>query len=69
MVTVSMPAYYVDPSTNLSTMIGVTGVDIMMSQFDKYGFTEQEVVNQLIGESACQKNELTDCQLQALRTQ
>lgn len=51
-----MPAYYVDPVTNLSTMIGVTGVDIMMEQFDVYGYSEQEVINQLIGESACQKN-------------
>lgn len=63
MVTVSMPAYYVDPNTNLSTMIGVTGVDIMMTQFDKYGYSEQDIIIQLIGEGACQKNELTDCQL------
>jgi hypothetical protein len=31
MVTISMPVYYVDPFTNLSTMIGVTGVDILMA--------------------------------------
>lgn len=41
MVTISMPAYYIDQKTNLSKMIGVIGLDIIMSQFDKYGFTEQ----------------------------
>ena len=68
MVTVSMPAYHVSPVTNLSTMLGVVGIDIMMSEFDIYGFSEQEITNQLIGESACQKNDITDCQLQALRS-
>lgn len=56
MVTVSMPIYYTDPLTNLPTMIGVVGVDILMKQFDKYGFNEQQIIRMLIGESACQKN-------------
>lgn len=68
MVTVSMPAYYIDSSTNLSNLIGVTGVDIMMTEFDKYGYSEQDIIIQLIGEGACQKNLLTDCQLEALRS-
>lgn len=33
MVTVSMPAYYTDPRTNLTTMFGVAGLDINMKYF------------------------------------
>lgn len=39
-MTVSMPIYYTDPNTGLATMIGVVGVDILMTEFDKYGFLE-----------------------------
>jgi hypothetical protein len=31
MVTVSMPVYYVDSFTNLTTMIGVAALDILMA--------------------------------------
>lgn len=39
MVTVSMPAYEVDHETNMSGLIGVAGVDIIMSRFDEYGLS------------------------------
>lgn len=31
MVTVSMPAYYTNKQTNLTTLFGVAGVDIIMN--------------------------------------
>lgn len=39
MVTVSMPAYYKDKSTNLTMLLGVAGVDIRMEQFNNFGYS------------------------------
>lgn len=56
MITVSMPSYYTDPGTNLTTLLGVTGIDILMEQFESRGFDTDQALMKLIGEGACQKN-------------
>lgn len=67
MVTVSMPAYYTNKTTNLTTVFGVAGVDIILNQFNQFGYTQNDVIVKLIGESACQKNLIDSCKLQFLR--
>lgn len=66
LVTVSMAAYYTN-EYNMNGLIGIAGVDIIMDQFYNYGYSESDVLILLIGESACQTNRISDCQLQALR--
>lgn len=49
MVTVSMPAYYTNKTTNLTTVFGVAGVDIILNQFNRFGYTQSDVIVKLIG--------------------
>jgi hypothetical protein len=63
MITISMPAYHTDWKTNLTTMFGVAGLDISMKYFDNFGYTFDEIILKLTGESACQKSILDNCKL------
>lgn len=67
LVTVSMPAYYTNRSTNLTTLFAVAGIDIVLEQFNRFGYSKEDIVVKLIGESACQVNKIDQCKLQILR--
>lgn len=68
MVTVSMPAYYIDKQTNLTIMFGVAGLDINMNYFTNFGYDVDEASIKLAGESACQKSIIDNCKLEYLRS-
>lgn len=68
MITISMPAYYTNKTTNLTTVFGVAGLDINMNSFNRFGYSLSDIVVNLIGESACQKNLIDMCKLQFLRS-
>lgn len=53
-----MPAYYTNKTTNLRTLIGVAGIDVILQEFSKNGDNKSDIVEKLIGESACQKNQM-----------
>lgn len=65
MITVSMPAYYTNEE-NISVLLGVAGVDIVMSSFDKFKI-ENDIARFLVGETACFKNVLSECQYNNFR--
>ena len=62
-----MPIYY-DSPTGIRTLLGVAAVDQSLSKFLEFG-TEDEIVTKLIKDFPCSKSSLTDCNLQALRSQ
>lgn len=68
MVTVSMPAYYTDKRTNLTTMFAVIGLDINMNYFTHFGYSFSDIITKLTGENACQKNIIDNCKLESLRS-
>lgn len=66
MVTVSAPAYHRGP-LGPKTLIGVAGVDIILSEFLRYSSDIQQITMKLIGESACQSNMVDSCKLETLK--
>ena len=66
MVTVSMPIYYTQ--SGIRKTLGVAGLDVVMSTFDPFGFSDEDaIVKELIKNAPCQSSSLTECDIQHLR--
>lgn len=66
MVTVSMPIYYIH--NNIRKILGVTGLDVVMSAFDQFGFADENaIVKELIKNAPCQQSGLSECDIEHLR--
>ena len=59
MVTVSMPIYYVE--NDIRKILGVAGIDVVISQFESFGLDEDGIIKKLLNQVHCLRNSLDEC--------